>query len=174
MLAAIFSIMTEGKEIHLVILHSCIFQTIELNYDIHNKELFMVFMVFKAFYTWCHYLEGSKLFIDIITDYKNLEYFWTTKVLSYCQARWLEFLSQLNFIIYFYPECLEPKPNTITHREYLYPKKERAAYNSINFQNMCSIFTYSQLITSFWAIVLVSPKLQAATIINFNSLHNNI
>ena len=70
MLAAIFSIITEEKEIHLAILHSCIFQTIELNYDIYNKELLIVFMVFKAFYTWCYYLEGSKLFIDIITDYK--------------------------------------------------------------------------------------------------------
>ena len=95
MLAAIFSIITEEKEIHLAILHSCIFQTIELNYDIYNKELLIVFI-----------------------------------------------------IIYFYPGCLEPKPDTISHREYLYSKKERAAYNSIKSHNMCSIFTYSQLITS--------------------------
>jgi len=50
----------------------------ELNYDIHDKELLVIFEVFKI---WRHYLEGSALSIDIVTDYKNLEYFSTTKVL---------------------------------------------------------------------------------------------
>ena len=76
---AIFSIITKEKKVHLVILYLYTSKVTELNYDIHNKELLTVF---KAFYTWHHYLEGSEYPIDVIIDYKNLEYFLTTKILS--------------------------------------------------------------------------------------------
>jgi len=39
---------------------------------------------------------------------------------------------------------------------------------------MYSIFIYSQLITFFQAIALVSPYLYATTIIDLDSLHSNI
>jgi len=39
---------------------------------------------------------------------------------------------------------------------------------------MCSVFIHSQLITFLQAIVLVFPNLWAATIIDLNSLHNDI
>jgi len=54
------------------------FSVLELNYDIHNKKLLVIFKVFKI---WWHYLERSASPIDIVIDYKNLEYFSTTKVL---------------------------------------------------------------------------------------------
>jgi len=95
-LIAILSITTEEKEVHLVTSHSHSFKAIELNYDTYDKEFLVVF---EVFHTWCHYLEGLKQPIDIITDYKNLKYFLITKLLFYCQAKWLEFLSQFNFII---------------------------------------------------------------------------
>jgi len=78
-LAAILSIVTKNNEIHPVAFHSRTFSTPELNYDIHNKELLAIF---KAFKIWQHYLEGSALPIDVVTDHKNLEYFLTTKVLT--------------------------------------------------------------------------------------------
>jgi len=83
-LAAILLVITEEKEVYSVIFHSCIFKPIKLNYNLYNKELFAMF---KAFYMWHHYLERLKLSIDIIMNHKNLEYFSTTKVLFYCQAR---------------------------------------------------------------------------------------
>ena len=49
-----------------------------------------------------------------------------------------------------------------------------AAYNSINLQKICSVFIHSQLITFLQAIVLVSPNLWTATIVDLNSLHNDI
>jgi len=79
-LAAILSIVTKNNEIHPVAFHSRTFSALELNYDIYNKELLAIF---KAFKIWQHYLEGSALPIDAITDYKNLEYFSTTKVLTH-------------------------------------------------------------------------------------------
>jgi len=51
----------------------------ELNYDIHDKELLVIFEAFKI---WWHYLKGLAYSIDIVIDYKNLEYFFTTKVLT--------------------------------------------------------------------------------------------
>jgi len=46
-LAAILSIMTKDHEIHLVVFHSQMFPTPELNYDIHDKELLAIFETFK-------------------------------------------------------------------------------------------------------------------------------
>ena len=56
--------------------HSQTFTAPELNYDTHDKELLAIF---EAFGVWRHYLEGSGIPIDILTDHKNLEYFSTTK-----------------------------------------------------------------------------------------------
>jgi len=63
----------------------------ELNYDTHDKELLAIFEAFKH---WRHYLEGSATPVDVVTNHKNLEYFSSSKVLTCCQARWSEYLSQ--------------------------------------------------------------------------------
>ena len=77
-LAAILSIMTKDNEIHPVAFHSRTFSTLGLNYDVHDKELLAIFEAFKI---WRHYLEGSTSPINMVMDYKNLEYFLTTKIL---------------------------------------------------------------------------------------------
>ena len=83
-LATILSIMTKDNEIHPIAFHSQMFSALELNYNIHNKELLAIFQAFKI---WWHYLGGSALPIDIVIDHKNLEYFSTTKILIHWQAR---------------------------------------------------------------------------------------
>jgi len=83
-LAAILSIVTKDNEVHPVAFHSRTFSAPELNYDVHDKELLAIFEAFKI---WRHYLEGSASPIDVVTDYKSLEYFSTTKVLTCRQAR---------------------------------------------------------------------------------------
>jgi len=83
-LAAILSIMTKDNEVHPVVFHSRTFSALELNYNVHDKELLVIF---KAFKMWQHYLKESASPIDVITDHKNLEYFLTTKVLTHRQAR---------------------------------------------------------------------------------------
>jgi len=52
------------------------FNSTELNYDVHDKELFAIY---EAFRIWRHYLDGLSLLIDVVTDHKNLEYFSTVK-----------------------------------------------------------------------------------------------
>ena len=46
-LAAIFLIIIKENEIHPVTFHSCTFRATELNYDMYDKKLLIVF---KAFY----------------------------------------------------------------------------------------------------------------------------
>jgi len=82
-LAVILSIVNKNNEVYPVAFHSCIFTVAELNYDTHNKELLAIFEAFKI---WRYYLEGLVYPIDIVTDYKNLEYFSTTKVLTQKQV----------------------------------------------------------------------------------------
>ena len=79
-LTAILFIVNEDNEVHPVAFHSCTFTVVELNYDIYDKELLVIFEAFKI---WRHYLEGLAYSIDVIMDYKNLEYFYTTKVLTW-------------------------------------------------------------------------------------------
>ena len=79
-LTAILSLMTKDNEIHPVAFHSWTFSALELNYNVHDKELLAIFEAFKI---WRHYLEGSASPIDIVMDHKNLEYFSTTKVLTH-------------------------------------------------------------------------------------------
>jgi len=79
-LAVILSIMTKNNEIYPIVFHSQMFSALELNYDIYNKELLVIFEAFKI---WRHYLEGSASPIDVVTDHENLEYFSTSKILMY-------------------------------------------------------------------------------------------
>ena len=46
-LAVILSIVNKDNEVHPVAFHSYTFTAVELNYDIHNKELFAIFEAFK-------------------------------------------------------------------------------------------------------------------------------
>jgi len=68
-LAAILSIMTKDNEIHPIVFYSQTFFTLELNYNVHDKELLAIFEAFKI---WQYYLEGSASPINVVTDHKNL------------------------------------------------------------------------------------------------------
>ena len=134
----IFSIVNEDDEVHLVTFHSCTFTVAELNYDIHNKELLAIF---KAFKIWWHYLEGLVYPIDIATDHKNLEYFFTTKILTWRQAWWSKYLSQFNLVIRFCSGYLGTKPDTFTRWWDIYPKGRNTGYATVNLHNFKPIFT---------------------------------
>ena len=87
------------------------FTVAELNYNIHDKELLAIFEAFKI---WQHYLEGLAYPIDVVTDHKNLDYFSTTKILTWRQVWWSEYLSQFNLVIRFRPGHLGTKLDALT------------------------------------------------------------
>jgi len=107
----ILSITCTDGELHPVTFYSWTLTALELNYDMHDKELLAIF---EAFHSWRHYLEGSATLVDVVTDHKNLEYFSTSKVLMRRQAQWSEFLSQFHLVICFHPGKLGAKPDTLT------------------------------------------------------------
>ena len=170
-LAAILSIVNEDNKVHPVAFHSCTFTAAELNYDTHDKELLAIFEAFKI---WRHYLEGPAYPIDVVTDYKNLEYFSTTKVLTQRQAWWSEYLSQFNLVIRFRPGRLGTKPDALTRQWDVYPKGGNTGYTIVNPHNFKPIFTQEQLAASVQATVLLFPSLRAATVVDLDTLHQDI
>ena len=106
-LTAILSITTPSGELHPIVFHSQTFSSPKCNYNVHDKELLAIV---EAFTCWRHYLKGSGMPIDVVTDHRNLQYFSTTKILTRRQARWSEFLSTFNPIIRFHPGKLGTKP----------------------------------------------------------------
>ena len=56
----------------------------EYNYEIYDKELLAIVKYFK---NWYSKLEFSDLPIQIFTDYRGLEYFYSKKTLTRRQAR---------------------------------------------------------------------------------------
>ena len=119
-LAAILSTCLPDGKIHLIAFHSCTFSSPELNYNIYNKVLLMIFEAFKM---WCHYLKGSGDPINVVTDHKNLKYFSTMKVLMHCQVQWSEYFSAFNLVICFYPGHLGAKSDTLTRQWDIYQKQ---------------------------------------------------
>lgn len=170
-LAAILSIELENGEIHPVAFHSRTFNSTELNYDVHDKELFAIF---EGFRIWRHYLEGAGDPIDVVTDHKNLEYFATTKLLNRRQARWSEYLSQFNLIVRFRPGKLGTKPDALTRRWDVYPKEGGSDYARVNPHNFRPVFTQEQLATSLRASTLINMVLRGAITMDIDKLHNDI
>ncbi|KAM0713385.1 hypothetical protein Q7P37_010347 [Cladosporium fusiforme] len=70
----------------------------ELNYEIHNKELLAIV---EAFRHWRIYLEGHLEEITVITDYKNLTKYTTTKELTPRQIRWYQDLATFKMRIHY-------------------------------------------------------------------------
>ena len=65
-LSAICSMVTPSNDqVHLVTFHFWTFNSAELNYDIHDKELLAIFKC------WRHHLKGSPTPVDIVMDCWN-------------------------------------------------------------------------------------------------------
>jgi hypothetical protein len=73
-----------------------------MNYPIYNKEMLAIV---QAFEHWQAELEGTDHPVEVLTDYKALEYFINTKALSGQQACWAEVLFYYNFKILYQPGC---------------------------------------------------------------------
>ena len=60
--------------------------------------------------------ERSPFLIHLLSDYKNLEYFMTTKTLSCRQARWSKYRSRFNFKIVYQLGKMNRKADALTHQ----------------------------------------------------------
>jgi hypothetical protein len=92
----------------------------ECNYEIYDKELMAIVCAFEE---WRPELQSVINPICVLSDHKNLEYFTTMKLLNRRQARWSQFLSQLNFKIFYRPGTAGGKPDALTRRSRDLPKE---------------------------------------------------
>ena len=67
-----------------------------MNYKIFDKEMLAVI---EALRHWRHLLLQPKEPVDIITDHSALKYFRMKQILSKRQVRWIEYLSEYDYII---------------------------------------------------------------------------
>ena len=119
-LGAVLSQRDDENRLHPVTFHSRKFQPVEINYEIHDKELLAVVDAFKH---WRHYCEGATNQVQVYSDHQNLEYFTTTKVLNRQQARWAQELASIDFRIYYRPGTENRKPDALSRRLEYRPEK---------------------------------------------------
>jgi len=169
-LAAILSTQV-GTEIHPIAFHSQTFSAAELNYDVHDKELLAIY---EAFCKWRHYLEGTSIPVEVLTDHKNLTYFQESKLLSRRQARWSEFLSYFNMVIKFWPGHLGTKPDALTRRWDLYPKDGNSSFPEVNPQNYRPLFLVKQLLPFARATYLSTTPPRSTQTLNLKLLYQDI
>jgi hypothetical protein len=84
----------------------------EVNYPIHDKELLAIVRCLDA---WSPELHMVKNF-TVLTDHKNLKYFYRERQLSERQVRWSEFLSGFNFTLEWRPGKTMGKPDALSRR----------------------------------------------------------
>ena len=80
-------------------------------YKTHNGKLLAILEAFK---TWCHYLEGWKYEIFVLTDHNNLCCFIDTKNLSSKQVCWAQEFSRYHFQIDYCQGKANTAANTLS------------------------------------------------------------
>jgi hypothetical protein len=98
---------TDGRKAvwHPIAFHSKKLDPAELNYGTPDQELLAIV---RCFSHWRHYLEGSHIPIEVLTDHNNLRHFMSTTTLSRRQARWALELSAYDFVISYRPGKSNP------------------------------------------------------------------
>jgi len=111
---AVLSQQLPGEEKwHPVAFYSKSLSPVEQNYEIHDKEMLAIICALEE---WRHFLEGARHPVEIWTDYKNLEYFMTTKKLNRRQARWSLYLAHFDFKLVHRPGRSMGKPDALSRR----------------------------------------------------------
>src|SRR5437762_2610245 len=98
--AGILSQQDSDQQWHSIAYFSKTMALAEHNYEIYDKEMLAIIYVLEQ---WRAELEGLPSQIQILSDYKMLEYFTTKRQLTARQARWAETLSRFNFKIIYQP-----------------------------------------------------------------------
>ncbi|MBW0568485.1 hypothetical protein O181_108200 [Austropuccinia psidii MF-1] len=99
---------------------SCKLLPAELNYEINDKELLGIIWALKR---WRAFLISLSNSFEVLTDHSSLQYFMYSKVLTCCQARWAEFLSEFHFTITYCPGRLATLPDAFSCWDNMYPER---------------------------------------------------
>lgn len=86
----------------------------EVNWEIHDKELYAIV---EAFHKWRAELMSVQSRVSVYLDHRSLEYFMTIKILTAKQVRWMEFLTEFNFIIMYTAGKDNQKADILSRKE---------------------------------------------------------
>ena len=99
-IAAVLSQQQSDGTIRPVAYYSRKMNAAEKNYDVHDKELLAIVMAVKH---WRCYLEGSPHPTKVLTDHKGLQWLSSKAELTGRQARWVELLSDVEYVVSYIP-----------------------------------------------------------------------
>ena len=85
----------------------------ECNYEIYDKELLAIVRCLEA---WDAELRSVEKFL-VVTDHKNLEYFFTPRKLTERHVRWSLFLSRFNFELKYREGSTNKRADALSRRE---------------------------------------------------------
>ncbi|MBW0532783.1 hypothetical protein O181_072498 [Austropuccinia psidii MF-1] len=105
---------------HPISFDSCKLLPGELNYEINDKELLVIFWALKC---WRAFLLSLSNPFEVLTDHSSLQYFMSSRVLTCCQAHWAEFLSEFYFAITYHPGRLPTLPDALSQWDGVYPER---------------------------------------------------
>jgi len=117
--AGLLSQQDDEGVLHPVAYYSKKHSLAEWNYDIYDTELMAII---KALEEWTPECEGAAYPLQLITDYENLEYFITKKLLNRRQARWSEFSILFDYEIIYRPGKANGKVDALTRRSGDFPE----------------------------------------------------
>lgn len=86
---------------------------VEYNCDIYNTELMVIIDALEA---WRRECEGACHPLQLLTDYKNVEYWLMNKLLNWRQVQWSECLSHFDYRIVYRPEKSNRKADALMRR----------------------------------------------------------
>ncbi|MBW0511427.1 hypothetical protein O181_051142 [Austropuccinia psidii MF-1] len=104
---------------------------VELNYEIHDKELLGIVWDLKR---WRAFLLSLSSPFEVLTNHSSLQYFMSSKVLTRRKARWAEF----HFPITYCPGHLATLLDALSCREHVYPERgeDFISKNPMSFQQL--------------------------------------
>ncbi|MBW0570779.1 hypothetical protein O181_110494 [Austropuccinia psidii MF-1] len=107
----------------------------ELKYEIHDKELLGIVWALKR---WRAFLLSLSSPFEVLTNHSSLQYFMSSKVLTWREARWAEFLSEFHFSITYCPGCLATLPDALSLWDNVYPERgeDFISKNPMSFQQL--------------------------------------
>ncbi|MBW0512908.1 hypothetical protein O181_052623, partial [Austropuccinia psidii MF-1] len=118
--AVLSQVSDSGK--HPIAFDSCKLIPEELNYEINDKELLAI--VWDLKHWWAFLLSLSSPF-EVLTNHSSLQHFMSSKVLTLCQSRWAEFLSEFHSSITYHPGHLATLLDALSRQDGIYLERGR-------------------------------------------------
>ncbi|MBW0580968.1 hypothetical protein O181_120683 [Austropuccinia psidii MF-1] len=137
--AVVSQVNDSGK--HPIAFDCCKLLPAELNYEIHDKEFLGIVWALKRWRTFLLSLSDS---FEVLKDHSSLQYLMSSKVLTCCQARWAEFLSEFYFSITYLPGRLAILTNALSHWDSVYPERG-VGFISKNPQNTHQVLKQNEI-----------------------------